>query len=104
MDFAATVDMKNPSTIDWRNYPITSGKFYESRGSLEPAEVKKSLSFPTPDATVLVILHKDHKVYYSAPTSVIPAESVISTTGEILPEQDISFLDMTGASYSSTRD
>ena len=75
MDFAATVDMKNLSTIHWKNYPITSGKFYESRGSLEPVEVKKSLSFPTPDATVIVILHKDHKVYYSAPTGVIPGLS-----------------------------
>ena len=65
MDFAATVDMKNPSTIDWKNYPITSGKFYESRGSLELVEVKKSVSFPTPDAQVIVILHKDHKIYYS---------------------------------------
>ena len=81
MDFAATVDMKNPSTIDWKNYAITSGKFYESRGSLEPIEVKKSVSFPTPDAQVIVILHKDHTLYYSslsdiyAPFSLPPSLS-----------------------------
>jgi hypothetical protein len=66
MDFAATVDLKNPQTIDWENYPIKSGRFYETRGSLEPTEMKKSQSFPTPDATVIVVLHKDHKLYYSS--------------------------------------
>ncbi len=65
MDFAATVDMKNPDVIDWMSYPIKTGLFYETKGSLEPRETKKSQSFPTPDATVIVILHKDHKIYYS---------------------------------------
>ena len=65
MDFAATVDMKNPSNIDWENYPIRSGIFYETRGSLEPLEMKKTQSFPTPDATLIVVLHQDHKIYYS---------------------------------------
>ena len=100
MDFASTIDVKNPSNIGWSNYPIQSGIFYETRGVLEPVEVKKSLSFPTPDAQVVVILHKDHKVYYSAPAGVISTESVILTTGEILTEPDISFLDITGASNS----
>ena len=65
MDFAATIDLKNPDMIDWDNYPIQSGEFYATRGALEPREIKKSQSFPTPDATVIVILHKDHKEYYS---------------------------------------
>ena len=65
MDFAATIDLKNPDMIDWDTYPIQSGEFYETRGALEPREIKKSQSFPTPDATVIVILHKDHKEYYS---------------------------------------
>ena len=95
MDFAASVDLKDPRNIDWEIYPIQSGRFYETRGALEREEVKKSQFFPIPDATVIVILHQDHKIYYGAPTGVIPTESVISTAGEILPEQDISFLDMT---------
>lgn len=65
MDFAATIDLKNPQNIHWTKYPIQSGKFYETRGALEPREIKKSQSFPTPDAAVIVILHKDHKEYYS---------------------------------------
>jgi hypothetical protein len=69
MDFAATVDLKNPDNIDWENYPIQSGLFYGTRGSLEPREEKKSRSFPTPDATVVVILHQDHRDYYIPPYS-----------------------------------
>lgn len=65
MDFAATVDLKNPNTIDWINYPIQSGVWYDTRGSLEPQETKISQSFPIPDATVIIILHQDHRIYYS---------------------------------------
>ncbi len=65
MDFASMIDLKNSDMIDWINYPIVSGRFYETRGSLEPKEVKKSQSFPLPDATIIIILHKDHKIYYS---------------------------------------
>ena len=78
MDFAATIDLKNPSNIDWESYPIQSGRFYETRGSLESIEIKKSISFPTPDATVIVVLHKDHRVYYSSPVCVIPIIPVIA--------------------------
>ena len=84
MDFAATVDLKNPSSIDWENYPIRSGRFYDTRGSGEPVEIKKSVNFPTPDATVVVILHKDHKIYYGSPDSVISSEGD-SRSREILP-------------------
>jgi adenine-specific DNA glycosylase len=31
MDFASIVDLKNPLAIDWDNYPIKSGKWYETR-------------------------------------------------------------------------
>lgn len=65
MDFAAMVDLKNPTNINWSDYPIQSGKFYETRGSLEPQETKKAISFPTPDATIIVTLHENHRVYYS---------------------------------------
>ena len=65
MDFASTIDLKNPENIDWENYPITSGKFFESRGTLEEKEIKVSASFPTPDASVIVILHENHQIYYS---------------------------------------
>ena len=86
MDFAATLDLKNPLNIDWGSYPIQSGVFYETRGSLEPVEVKKSLSFPIPDAEVIVILHKDHKIYYSDHTvSVIARNEAIHVSGTLDP-------------------
>jgi hypothetical protein len=71
MDFAATVDLKNPDNIDWESYPIKSGVFYDTRGTLEPREEKKSRSFPIPDATIVVILHQDHKDYYIPPYSEV---------------------------------
>lgn len=70
MDFAATVDLKNPDNINWENYPIQSGVFYESRGTLEERGEKKSKIFPIPDASVIVILHKDHHIYYTDPTLI----------------------------------
>ncbi len=76
MDFASIIDLKNPENIDWENYPIQSGVWYTTRGSLEPREEKKSQSFPLPDATIIVILHKDHKVYYSD-TGVIARNEAI---------------------------
>ena len=65
MDFASIIDLKNPENIDWENYPIRSGIFYETRGGSEKQEVKQSQTFPIPDATIVVFLHQDHKIYYS---------------------------------------
>jgi A/G-specific adenine glycosylase len=65
MDFASMIDLKNPSQIDWENYPIRSGVWYETRGTLEPVIEKISQSFPTPDATIIVFLHENHRIYYS---------------------------------------
>lgn len=65
MDFASTIDLKNPENINWDNYIFRESEFYTSRGSLEPKEEKRTLSFPLPDASIIVILHEDHKLYYS---------------------------------------
>ncbi len=66
MDFAAMLDLKNSENINWENYPIKWWLFYETRGANEQKEEKKSLSFPIPDATIIITLHKDHKIYYSS--------------------------------------
>lgn len=65
MDFAALFDLKNAEKIDWQNYPIQSGVFYEWRWQVEPKEIKMITTFPIPDAEIHVTLHKDHKIYYS---------------------------------------
>lgn len=80
MDFASMIDLKNPTSIDWDHHPIPHGLFYETRGSMEPQETKVSQSFPIPDATVIVILHQDHRVYYTL--------SVESYTPFILPASE----------------
>jgi A/G-specific adenine glycosylase len=65
MDFSRCIDNKNPENIDWESYPIKSGLFYETRGTMEPKIQKTWTRFPTLDAHVVVILHENHKKYYS---------------------------------------
>ncbi len=94
MDFASIVDLKNPALIDWDHYPLQSGLWYETHWALEPIEAKKSSVFPIPDATVMVILHEGHKVYYSEPIeqvsppydSVIPAHAGIQANTSCPPD------------------
>jgi A/G-specific adenine glycosylase len=69
MDFASMIDLKNPENIDWENYIFKESFFYKTRGELEPKEQKKTTTFPIPDATIIVTLHENHRVYYSPPKS-----------------------------------
>jgi hypothetical protein len=72
MDFASLVDLKEKTRIDWENYILKESLFYKERGGNEEEKIRVSRSFPTPDATIIVTLHKDHKIYYGA-HHVIPA-------------------------------
>ncbi len=72
MDFAALVDLKEKSNIDWENYPLKESVFYKERGANELTLPKVNRSFPTPDAEIRIILHKDHKVYYFPPLHLVP--------------------------------
>lgn len=65
MDFSRLIDDKNHENIDWESYPIKSGLFYETRGTMEPKIQKTWNRFPTFDAHIVVILHENHKKYYS---------------------------------------
>lgn len=65
MDFARKVDDNNKENIDWKNYPLPMWKFYESKGiNEEKTKIKKEV-FPIADAKIIVILHENHKVYFS---------------------------------------
>ncbi len=68
MDFAALIDLKDTSNINWENYQLKNSLFYKERGANELTLTKVSRSFPTPDAEIWIILHKDHRVYYFPPT------------------------------------
>jgi A/G-specific adenine glycosylase len=65
MDFSRLIDDKNRENIDWDNYPIQSGLFYQNRWIDEPKVHSKIQRFPTADAHIVVILHENHRVYYS---------------------------------------
>mgnify|MGYP002135730691 CR=1 FL=1 len=65
MDFSSMIDKNEVGKIEWENYIFKESVFYVSKWELEPLKEKKSSTFPTPDATIKIILHKDHKIYYS---------------------------------------
>lgn len=65
MDYGATISLNNISGMDWEKYPFSESKFYLTRGSLEPMQLKKKSNFPSKEAYVLCILHENHKVYFS---------------------------------------
>lgn len=68
MDFAALMDLKNPENINWEGYIFRESKFYKTKGEWESYTQRQIKTFPTPDATIIVTLHKDHKIYYSEDT------------------------------------
>ena len=65
MDFSTSIDLNNKDSIEWDNYPLKNSKFYRERWILEikPEKTKKSISKLW--ATLIISIHKDHKVYYS---------------------------------------
>jgi len=69
MDFGSLVSLNNRNGIDWEDYPFKNCRFYETSGALEFKEPKKQRFFPTKDARLIVVLHRDHKVYYSSDTA-----------------------------------
>jgi endonuclease III len=65
MDWARTMEPKTANLLERENYIFTESEFYKTNWSSEVIEKKVSTSFPTPDARIIVILHQDHRVYYS---------------------------------------
>ncbi len=68
MDYGATVSLNNVSQINWSLYPLSTSKFFETRGEQEPVKTKKVSDFPTKNALVFAIIHENHKVYFSDTT------------------------------------
>ena len=60
MDWARTMEPKNANLLNQDTYIFTESEFYRTNGVDEIIEKKVSISFPTPDAQVVVILHQDH--------------------------------------------
>ena len=68
MDWARLMEPKNASLLDPDTYIFTESEFYITNGDKEIIEKKISTYFPTPDAEIIVYLHRDHQIYYSTDT------------------------------------
>lgn len=65
MDFSSIIDVNNKTLINWEEYPLKESLFYTTEWIKEEmAEVKK-IYFPLQDAKVVVILHENHREYFS---------------------------------------
>ena len=65
MDWARLMEPKNSNLLNRETYIFKESEFYISGWETEIIEKKITQYFPIPDATVIVILHQDHKQYYS---------------------------------------
>ncbi len=72
MDFGSLVSLNNkPATKEgWENtrkdYPLSGCRWLETEGTFEVQEKKQKIVFPTKDASIVVVLHENHKIYYSS--------------------------------------
>jgi hypothetical protein len=67
MDFATTFNTP-VSIFGNSHYPLPECKYYQTKAALEPLKKIKKSTFPTKQAHVFIILHKNHKTYYSSNT------------------------------------
>lgn len=72
MDFGSliSVNTKPSDKTQWgvieAKYPLADCKWMNTSGILEIQEKKKKQIFPTKDASIIVILHENHKTYFSS--------------------------------------
>ncbi len=86
MDYWSIVSLNTVANMSWENYPLTSSKFYQTRGSLEPVQQKKISQFPTKEALIFTILHENHHLYFSSPDITSDCTSwTISEIDNFLP-------------------
>ena len=65
MDLGALWSTNSHEWIDWSRSPFIHCLFSKTQGSLEIAPIKVRSYFPVLDAQTLVIIHRDHKQYFS---------------------------------------
>lgn len=72
MDFGSKVSLntKPSSDTEWRElskkYPLNDCLWFKTQGALEIREKKKKTIFPTKDVHIKVVLHENHRIYYSS--------------------------------------
>ena len=64
-------------------YPLKECKWHRTGGALEIQEKKKKMVFPTKDASIIVVLHENHRIHFSSekwsyhPFTLTPTEEDI---------------------------
>ena len=72
MDFGALVSLntKPSGEKEWKElskkYPLSGCQWLKTCGTLEIQKKKKKLIFPSKDAQIRVVLHENHRIYYSS--------------------------------------
>jgi endonuclease III len=67
MDYGSSANKKNYQTLETEWLLLKYGQFEESLWTTEIAPIREKFTFPTKDAVIRAILHKDHKLYYVNP-------------------------------------
>lgn len=83
MDFGSLFSLNNKNGIDWKKYPLEGCRFHGTLGSLELGQKKKQRIFPTKDASIRVVLHENHRIYYSSETGEYRPFTLPPTEGDI---------------------
>lgn len=65
MDFASLCDINEKNNIDFINYPLWASKFFLEKWVSESKPEKIISKIKKQDAEIIVMLHKDHREYYS---------------------------------------
>lgn len=65
MDYASMISFNSKAQFDWDRYILRDCAFYKTHGEREIEKEKKRVNFPIKDASIVVTLHKNHKIYYS---------------------------------------
>lgn len=68
MDFWSLVSLNNKPNMDTilAAYPLSDCLWARTQGGLEIQEKKQKIIFPSRDAKIVVVLHENHKIYYSS--------------------------------------
>jgi len=66
MDFATLVDKNEKTQIDFLNYPLKEGRFFQESGEYEVRPVTSKTKFDRKMAQIVVFLHENHGIYFSS--------------------------------------
>ncbi len=64
-------------------YPLSGCRWHETGGRLEVPNVKRKTVFPTKDASIVVTLHENHRIYYSSSNTEYKPFLLPPTEGDI---------------------